>query len=77
MPLYEYECKPCDRVVELLVRSASDDIQCPQCGNRELDKVFSVPAAPAVNGRNGVSLPIGSGGEDCGAPRCCGGGCQL
>lgn len=75
MPLYEYECKSCNDVVELLVRSPEDPVECPDCGDQELQRVaFSVPASPAVKGK---SLPVAASGESCGAPRCCGGGCQF
>lgn len=74
MPLYEYECKTCDQTIELLVRNSSDRPVCPQCGQTELAKVFSVPASPSV--REAGSLPM-SRGEGCGAPRCCGGGCDF
>jgi len=74
MPLYEYECKMCDQTVELLIRSSTDKPICPDCGDSKLEKVFSVPSAPAV--RDGRALPVSSG-ESCGAPRCCGGGCNY
>jgi putative FmdB family regulatory protein len=78
MPLYEYECKSCLKLVEVLVRGESDhaaqeDAVCPECGKRGMHRVFSVPASPAV--KNGSSLPVAA--ENCGAPRCCGGGCQM
>jgi putative FmdB family regulatory protein len=74
MPLYEYECKTCDQTVEVLVRSSSEKPACPTCGEVELEKVFSVPSSPSI--RDGASLPV-SAGESCGAPRCCGGGCNF
>ncbi len=75
MPLYEYECKSCEGLVEVLVRSQSEQAECPTCGGKQLDRVFSVPAAPSVKGKS--SLPVAGSGESCGAPRCCGGGCQT
>lgn len=75
MPLYEYECKSCDQVVEVLVRSPSETAECPECGESGLERQLSVPAAPAVKG--GARLPVAGSGESCGAPRCCGGGCQT
>jgi len=75
MPLYEYECKSCDDLVEILFRSESEVPECPQCGNRQLTRVLSVPAAPAVSG--GGRLPVSGNGEPCEMPRCCGGGCQT
>ena len=75
MPLYEYECKSCGQVVEVLVRSPNETAECPECGKSGLERQLSVPAAPAVKG--GGSLPVAGSGESCGAPRCCGGGCQT
>ncbi|MFK8110742.1 MAG: zinc ribbon domain-containing protein [Rubripirellula sp.] len=75
MPLYEYECKSCDDVVELLIRSPTEKAECPACGNDKIERVFSVPASPAIKG--GGSLPVAGSGESCGAPRCCGGGCDM
>ena len=54
MPLYEYRCEPCDRTFETLIRSSGDQPHCPQCGNVDVDKQLSVPAAAhTANGRAG------------------------
>ena len=75
MPLYEYECKTCDQTVEVLVRNGDEEPECPGCGDHDLEKVFSVPAAPAMKSAGG-GLPVTA--QDCSAPGgCCGGGCQL
>ena len=79
MPLYEYECKSCESVTEVLIRNQDDHTQresspCEHCGEGDLERVFSVPASPSV--KDGAELPI-AGDESCGAPRCCGGGCQF
>ncbi|TWU35059.1 FmdB family zinc ribbon protein [Novipirellula artificiosorum] len=75
MPLYEYECKSCDKVIELLVRSQDELAECPQCGNTKMERQLSVTAAPSI--KRSSSLPISGSGEACGMPRCCGGGCQM
>jgi putative FmdB family regulatory protein len=80
MPLYEYECKSCHHVVEVLVRHATgerdpNDRKCPECGSAKLDRVLSVTASPMT--KSGSSLPMASGAESCGMPRCCGGGCKM
>ncbi|MGI9473352.1 MAG: FmdB family zinc ribbon protein [Rubripirellula sp.] len=75
MPIYEYECKSCDDVVEVLVRTQSEPAECPSCGDTKIERVLSVPAAPSVKG--GASLPVAGSGESCDAPKCCGGGCQM
>jgi putative FmdB family regulatory protein len=79
MPLYEFACDGCDQTVELLVRNPSDQPNCPSCGDTNLKKLLSVPAAPAIRGAGG-GLPVARAeamGQACGAPRCCGGGCQI
>lgn len=80
MPLYEYECKSCHQVVEVLVRgeaerSGGESPECPECGDPSLERLLSVPAAPAVG--SGGRLPMTGGGEACSMPKCCGGGCQM
>lgn len=78
MPLYEFACDACDQTVELLVRNPSDRPTCPVCGDDQLTKLLSVPATPAV--RSGGGLPVTRSelmGQACGAPRCCGGGCDM
>lgn len=81
MPIYEYSCDHCQYDFEALVRNAEDKPKCPKCGQTELSKQFSVPAAAKVSGTGG-SLPICNtpatmpmGG--CGGPACQRGMCGL
>ena len=48
MPIYEYECRGCNRRVSLLVRSlASPEApRCPRCGSVELSRLMSRFATP-------------------------------
>jgi putative FmdB family regulatory protein len=78
MPIYEYRCEPCDHTFETLVRSSGDVAHCPKCGNIDVAKQFSVPAA-ARTGQGASSLPIcgdtsaktyGCGGGPCGSGMC-------
>ena len=78
MPIYEYVCCQCANEFELLVRG-EEKAECPNCSSLKLEKQFSVTASP--QSQNGT-LPIANPGVapnagSCGAPRCCGGGCQL
>lgn len=43
MPIYEYECRDCRRVVSLLVLRprAADAPQCPRCGGGALTRLMS------------------------------------
>ena len=77
MPIYEYRCEPCEHTFETLVRSSSDVPHCPRCGEIDLKKQFSVPAASQVQGSSASSsssLPI-SGGGPCGMGGCGSGMC--
>lgn len=65
MPLYEYVCHTCDREVELLVRPSDAEPTCPQCGDRRMTKLLSVPAvSTGPGGRD--EPPSGPCGEACG-----------
>ena len=79
MPLYEYHCEPCDHSFETLIRSAGDVAHCPRCGNVEVDKQFSVPAAAHTGHSRSGELPIrGETGDPsfgCGRPQCGSGMC--
>ena len=42
MPIYDFKCKKCGKVSELLVRSAdSQDVSCPDCGNSNMERLIS------------------------------------
>ncbi len=44
MPLYEYKCQDCGHVTEILQRGSEKepDLQCSECGSRQLRRKFSV-----------------------------------
>ena len=68
MPLYEYECESCGRVVELLIRGKQDerDAACPKCRGKKLRRLPSVFAAHAAAPKS-TPLPRGGCGR-CGDP---------
>jgi putative FmdB family regulatory protein len=73
MPLYEYQCKECQREAEVLVRGAEKP-ECPACGSKKMEKLLSVSAAPNTHGSN---LPTTSTApQTCGRPQC-GSGCMF
>lgn len=61
MPLYEYLCADCNRTVEVLIRSAEEKPECPDCGGKKLRKQLSVAAAPSVSSAEAPT---------CGKPQC-------
>jgi putative FmdB family regulatory protein len=77
MPMYEFQCEPCDHAFETLVRNASDVPHCPKCRGTTLLKQFSVPAAARTTSGAAASLPMAQApsGGGCGAPWCGTGGC--
>ena len=48
MPIYEYECRGCNRRVSLLIRSlaSAEAPRCPRCGSAELSRLMSRFATP-------------------------------
>ncbi|MGC8937448.1 MAG: FmdB family zinc ribbon protein, partial [Thermodesulfovibrio sp.] len=51
MPIYEYECKKCGEVFELLV-FGNKTVSCPKCGSEQLIKKFSPFAMKGVQKGN-------------------------
>ncbi len=60
MPLFEYRCRECGTLTEKLVIGREEEIECPDCGSRNLDKVLSATA----DYRNEPGLP-GPGDTTC------------
>ena len=66
MPLYQYKCQDCETDFEMLV-NRGDEVECPKCQSKDLDKQPSMPAMPLMKDSSGcgdLSLP------PCGAPGC-------
>ena len=47
MPIFEYECKACDRRFEYLAGFSETDetVVCPYCGSTDVEKMFSAFAS--------------------------------
>lgn len=44
MPIYEYECKNCGHVFDVLQKMRDDPLtECPECGQPDLRKLLSAP----------------------------------
>jgi putative FmdB family regulatory protein len=42
MPIYDYKCRECGRVSEILVRNTDgQDVRCPACGGASMDRLIS------------------------------------
>jgi putative FmdB family regulatory protein len=68
MPLYEYSCRKCEHTFEVVVASRlTDEVQCPSCESRDLDRLIGLPA-------RGITVDSTTNcqgnGPPCGAPWC-------
>ncbi len=45
MPIYEYKCKDCGKITEILtgVIKSDNKFECNNCGGNNLEKMFSTP----------------------------------
>lgn len=46
MPLYEYICRECQHAFEELVFTEEEPVACPSCHSPQVEKQWSLPAAP-------------------------------
>jgi putative FmdB family regulatory protein len=79
MPIYEYRCRGCGKVHEVLQLKAGDaPTACPSCRATSLEKIYSVPA-PSQTGGDAApcesgSCSMGDSPDSCAMGGCCGGG---
>jgi len=61
MPIYEYRCSECGEKFEKWLRSisATQDICCPRCGSRHVDKAVS------LFGKSGSGTAAAATGSSC------------
>ena len=50
MPIYEYQCRTCDEVFEVLVRTG-DVASCPSCHGQDLERLLSHVSMSSENTR--------------------------
>ncbi len=70
MPIFEYRCKDCGKVSDVLEKADSKDKHvCPGCGGSNMEKQFST---------FGVSMePSAPSAPACGSGSCSGGQCPY
>ena len=62
MPLYEYQCKKCEKKFETLVslRELDNPVKCPHCGSGENDRLLSTFSASVGGSTGSASCSPGS-----------------
>jgi len=76
MPVYEFKCSTCGKVIEVFIRSTGiPEIECPECGGRNFERLVSsvsvIKTSPGLPGRTCCGRD-----ERCESPPCSsGGGC--
>ena len=67
MPIYEYRCRDCGKVSELLMGvTGRRQVKCSHCGSERMERLLSAPASVRVKGS-----PSASGSECCGLTNPC------
>ena len=71
MPIYEFECRKCNKTFEKLLKRMDEKAKepCPSCGSKDTARKLSVFAATASSGSKRDSAPQGCG--RCGGPGPC------
>ena len=57
MPIFEYRCKKCNEVFEVLVRG-SQKPECPNCKSKRLEKLISGYSGFRYRSRERLHLPV-------------------
>ncbi len=68
MPIYEYKCKDCGKVIEIL-KKGSESVECPECGSKNLEKLISRPGAILMESSSHPTTCCGRT-EPCDRPPC-------
>jgi len=64
MPLYEYKCRSCGHVFDVIHRMSEDakDVPCPKCGTKDPAKQMSAVSSFSGGTASGGSCGPGGGG---------------
>ncbi len=69
MPIYDFKCRECGKVSEVLIRGAEEPPRCPDCGSDDLERLMSSPNMVRTTTRAPGTTCCGRD-ERCGAPPC-------
>lgn len=76
MPIYEYRCKDCGKISEILTKMNHYDeiLKCKDCGSPNLEKLMSLPFATFRHIEHAPGTTCCGKSERCDTPPCSGGG---
>ncbi|MDO8683268.1 MAG: zinc ribbon domain-containing protein [Armatimonadota bacterium] len=70
MPIYEFKCKKCDTLFELLCSIGGwDGKECPYCGSKRVSRLLSTFFSRSI-GSDGSSHSHGGGCSNCASGAC-------
>ncbi|MBI4831141.1 MAG: zinc ribbon domain-containing protein [Candidatus Lindowbacteria bacterium] len=72
MPIYEFSCRKCGRVNEVLIRTnlREETPACPECGSKDLERHISLPNVPKEQATTATPR-CGQGHTCCGSSTPC------
>ncbi|HBA82523.1 MAG TPA: hypothetical protein DCZ95_00370 [Verrucomicrobia bacterium] len=73
MPIYEYNCKKCRKAFEKLVPNSQTRPECPTCGSKNVEKLFSTFSASV----GGPSFEPPCASQGCSSGSCSSGHCPY
>jgi putative FmdB family regulatory protein len=63
MPIFEYSCPDCGYIFEKLVLTREEKrLECPKCGSKEVERIFSSFATTGGTGKSAGSCAPSGGG---------------
>jgi putative FmdB family regulatory protein len=69
VPIYDYKCRDCGTVKEVLVRRLEDRARCPECGSEAMEKLVSASYRINMNASAPGTTCCGRA-ERCDSPPC-------
>ncbi len=72
MPIYEYQCENCGKVVEVLQKSFTqkESPVCPDCGWTKMQRLISSPGSIVMGGSSPKGTTCCGREERCSTPPC-------
>ena len=75
MPIYDYMCRQCGKISEILDRTiGGSEVHCPECGGDKMEKLISSSYMIKTNSSGPVGSTCCGKEERCDSPPCSAGG---